>query len=143
MGAAIQTHADRVIDGHESIENCVIKMVACVGNLHDAFHKTQEKAEANTTAVQAMITSLEKCISTQDPPPPSPVPTPDSYASRTCVQFPVIHNKVMAHTNDERVRILEWGGNRCIWGCTGEVCMWESVSRYGSGYRVRGGCYQR
>ena len=74
MGAAIQTHADRVIDGHESIENCVIEMVARVGNLHDAFRETQEKAEANTTAVQAMIASLEKRISTQDPPPPPPSP---------------------------------------------------------------------
>jgi len=26
---------------------------------------------------------------------------------------------------------LEWGGNKCIWGCTGEECMWESLSRYG------------
>ena len=28
MGSDIQTHADRIIDGHESIENCVIEMVS-------------------------------------------------------------------------------------------------------------------
>ena len=28
MGSDIQTHADRIINGHESIENCIIEMVS-------------------------------------------------------------------------------------------------------------------
>ena len=59
MGTSIQTHADRIIEGHESIENCVLEMVARVSDLHEAFRDTQEKTEANTLAVQNLTTNIE------------------------------------------------------------------------------------
>ena len=86
MGASIQTHADRIIEGHESIENCVIEMVTRVSDLHEAFRDPQEKAEANTLAVQNLIANIER-----RPCPPGTdtnAPTlqsvdPNSYAART------------------------------------------------------------
>jgi hypothetical protein len=45
-----------------------------------------------------------------------------------------LHESCESHSPNERVGILEWGVNRCIWGCTGKVCRWESLSRYGTGY---------
>ena len=59
MGTSIQTHADRIIEGHKSIENCVLEMVARVSDLHEAFRDTQEKTEANTLAVQNLTTNIE------------------------------------------------------------------------------------
>jgi hypothetical protein len=106
MGASIQKHADRVIDGHESIENCVIEMVSRVGNLHDAFRDTQEKADANTLAVQHMIANLKSHLDSPPGPitsPPPPPHAPNSYASRARAQLPAVHNKVMAR-NEERQR---------------------------------------
>ena len=86
MGSDIQTHADCIIDRHESIENCVIEMVARVDNLHEVYCKTQQKAEANTAAVQDMLATLEKRTSTTGPQSSAPElsdPNPNSYASRT------------------------------------------------------------
>ena len=35
--ATVQLHADRVINGHNSIENCVLEIVSRVDKLQDAF----------------------------------------------------------------------------------------------------------
>ena len=99
MGASIQTHADRIIEGHELIKNCVIEMVSRVSDLHEAFRDTQEKAEANTLAVQNLIANIKRC-----PPPPGtdtngPTPQsadPNSYAAHTSAHVPAVHSKVMA-----------------------------------------------
>jgi len=107
MGTSIQKHTDRIIDGHESIENCVIEMVSQIGNLHSAFHDTQEKADANTLAVQHMITNLERHINQPTSPNITPLlpqsSAPNSYALHARAQLPAVHNKVMAR-NEERQR---------------------------------------
>src|SRR6202050_4164691 len=64
--AAVQSHADRVIDGHDSIENCVLEIVSRVDKLQDAFRNTQEKAEANYNAVQNMIATLDQHFPSPD-----------------------------------------------------------------------------
>ena len=106
MGTSIQTHTDRIIEGHESIENCVLEMVARVSDLHEAFCDTQEKTEANTLAVQNLTTNIEG----RPAPPgtgatasPPQLANPNSYAARTSAHLPVVHNKVMAR-NEERQR---------------------------------------
>jgi len=111
MGDTIQTHADRVIDGHESIENCVIEMVSRVDSLHDAFRDTQEKVEANTLTVQHMIANLERQLKPPPPgidtPPTLPnIPASDSYAARARATIPAIHNKVMARTEERQRQVL-------------------------------------
>jgi chromosome segregation ATPase len=57
--AAIQSHADHVIDGHNSIENCVLEVVSRIDNLQAAFTETQEQAQSNTTAIKAMHSTLK------------------------------------------------------------------------------------
>ena len=74
MGASIQTHADHIIKGHESIENCIIEMVTRVSNLHEVFRDTQDKTEANTFAVQNLITNIERRPASS-PPELAPLPT--------------------------------------------------------------------
>ena len=109
MGSDIRSHADRIIDGHESIENCVIEMVSRVDNLHEAFRETQQKAEANTAAVQDMIATLEKHTSITGPQNSAPEPSdpnPNSYASRTRAQIPVIHDQVMARAGERKKQVL-------------------------------------
>jgi len=109
MGASIKEHADRVIDGHESIENCVIEMVSRIDDLHNAFRDTQEKADASNLAVQHTLANLEKRldspleINTAPPPPPS---TPNSYASRVRTQIPAVHSKVMARNEEKQRQVL-------------------------------------
>ena len=106
MGTSIQTHADRIIKGHESIENCVLEMVARVRDLHEAFRDTQEKTEANTLAVQTLTTNLEGCqapLGTGTIALTPQLANPNSYAACTSAQIPAVHNKVMAR-NEERQR---------------------------------------
>ena len=109
MGASIQEHADRIIEGHDSIENCVIEMVTRVSDLHEAFRDTQEKAEANTLAVQNLIANIER-----RPCPPGTdtnAPTlqsvdPNSYAARTSAYVPAVHSKVMARKDERQRQVL-------------------------------------
>ena len=108
--AAVQSHADRVIDGHDSIENCVLEIISRVDKLQDAFRNTQEKAEASYNAVQNMITSLDKRLPSPDnqiPPPPQPnVSNPTSYASRTRAQIPELHHRIMTRNEERQKQIM-------------------------------------
>ena len=97
--AAVQSHTDRVIDGHDSIENSVLEIVSRVDKLQDAFRNTQEKAEASYNATQDMIATLNKNLPSPDnqilPPPQPNASNPNSYASRTRAQIPELHNRIM------------------------------------------------
>ena len=103
MGASIQTHTDHIIEGHKLIENCIIGMVTRVSDLHEAFCDTQEKAKANTLAVQNPIVNIER-----HPPLPgtdTSAPTPqsanlNSYTAHTSTHVPAVHSKVMAHKGE-------------------------------------------
>jgi hypothetical protein len=108
--AAVQSHANRVIDGHESIENCMLEMVSRVDKLQDAFRDTQEKAEASYNTVQNMIATLDKRLPPPDNqtlPPPQPIgPRPTSYASRTRAQIPELHNRIMTRNEERQKQIM-------------------------------------
>ena len=109
MGASIQTHADRIIEGHESIENCVIEMVSRVSDLHEAFRDTQEKAEANTLAVQNLIANIERRPLPPGVDPTAPTPqsaNPNTYAARTSAHIPAVHSKVMACKEERQRQVL-------------------------------------
>jgi hypothetical protein len=107
VGTTPQSHTDHIIDSHESIKNCMLEMVSRIDNLHSAFCEAQEHAKTNTSAVQNMIATLEKCTFTpgaQNSPPNNPAP--DTYTSRAHAQIPTVHNKVMAHTEERQRQIF-------------------------------------
>ena len=86
MGASIQTHTDCIIEGHELIENCVIKMVSRVSDLHEAFCDTQEKAKANTLTVQNLITNIKRCLPLPGTDTIAPTPQSANQNSYTAAQ---------------------------------------------------------
>ena len=91
--ASIQTHANRIIEGHESIEKCIIEMVSRVSDLHQAFHDKQEKAEANTLAVQNLIANIERHPLPPGADPTAPTPqsaNPNTYAACTSAHIPAV-----------------------------------------------------
>jgi hypothetical protein len=108
--ASVQSHADRVINGHDSIENCVLEIVSRVDKLQDAFRVTQEKAEASYNTAQNMISTLDKRLPSPDnqiPPPPQPnASNPNSYASRTRAQIPELHNRIMTRNEERQKQIM-------------------------------------
>jgi hypothetical protein len=85
---AIQNHDDYVIDGHNSIENCVLKVVSRIDDLQAAFTEMQEQAQSNTIAIEAMHSTL-KNLTLSPPPHAHHTPSsnananPNSYAART------------------------------------------------------------
>jgi hypothetical protein len=88
--ATVQSHVNCVIEGHDSIENCVIKMVTRIDKLQDAFRDTQEKAKANNSAVQDLIATLDKRLPISDS-QPAPSQTNDHVSSRRMTKTDHVH----------------------------------------------------
>ena len=109
MSTAIQNHADCVIDGHNSIENCVLEVVSRIDDLQAAFTEMQEQAQSNTIAIEAMHSTLKNL--TLSPPPhahhtqsSNANANANSYAART--RIPAVYNKVMARTEEQTQQVL-------------------------------------
>ena len=105
--AAVQSHADRVIDGHDAIENCVLEIVSRVDKLQDAFRNTQEKAEANYNAVQNMIATLDQHFPSPDNQNPPPSATQCLKSNLLHLTYPGSNPQATQQNHDQKRRMTE------------------------------------
>ena len=101
-----KAQAEKIVDGHDSIDNRIADIIGRVDGIHAAVIEAQEQSRAATTAAEDTHNTLQnhiEALATTAPAPlhPPPDPNPNSYANRA--RPPAIHDKVMAR-NDEKSR---------------------------------------
>jgi hypothetical protein len=107
MATIAKAQAEKIADGHDSIENRILDIIRCIDDIHAVVIQAQDHSCADMVAAEnthnALQSHIESLASTTPGLPchPPPDPTSDSYASH--VRAPPMHDRVMVR-NDEKSR---------------------------------------
>jgi len=116
VGSIVKSQAERIVDGHDSIDNRITDIIGRVDDIHTAMIESQEQSRAAATAAEdthKTLQTLQNHIETlatsalANPPllpPHADNPSPNSYANRA--RPPAIHDRVMARNTEKSRQVL-------------------------------------
>jgi len=62
VGTIIKAHADRMIDSHDSINNCLSKVSSRIDNLHTAVIEAQEQKKITLAVAEELHSTLQSFV---------------------------------------------------------------------------------